>query len=152
MTPATWLDRCSWPGRGKPMARGPDAPPTRSGWPGTAAWDQGDAGRYVLAVRGRPAQREHPSRLDALRLTLVGHSRQPRVQAAADDALFRRLRVRPGQDPDRPLEHALSGGIAKLGAQREGVIRRHLKREDGTFRDSVVYSVLKDEWPGVKAG
>jgi N-acetyltransferase len=42
--------------------------------------------------------------------------------------------------------------IAKLGAQREGIIRRHVKREDGTFRDSVVYSVLKDEWPGVKAG
>ncbi len=42
--------------------------------------------------------------------------------------------------------------IAKLGAQREGVIRRHIKREDGTFRDSAVYSVLKDEWPQVKAG
>jgi RimJ/RimL family protein N-acetyltransferase len=42
--------------------------------------------------------------------------------------------------------------IARLGAQREGVLRRHLKREDGTFRDSVVYSVLIDEWPGVKAG
>ena len=40
--------------------------------------------------------------------------------------------------------------IAKLGAQREGVLRRHIKREDGTFRDSVVYSVLKDEWPHVK--
>ncbi|HEX6930559.1 MAG TPA: GNAT family protein [Streptosporangiaceae bacterium] len=42
--------------------------------------------------------------------------------------------------------------IAKLGAQREGILRRHLKREDGTFRDSVIYSVLKDEWPAVKAG
>jgi N-acetyltransferase len=41
--------------------------------------------------------------------------------------------------------------IAKLGAVREGVLRRHLKREDGTFRDSVVYSVLNDEWPDVKA-
>ena len=41
--------------------------------------------------------------------------------------------------------------IAKLGARREGVLRRHIKREDGTFRDTVVYSVLKDEWPGVKA-
>ncbi len=40
--------------------------------------------------------------------------------------------------------------IAKLGAQREGVLRRHMKREDGTFRDSVVFSVLKDEWPAVK--
>jgi N-acetyltransferase len=41
--------------------------------------------------------------------------------------------------------------IARLGAQREGVTRRHMKREDGSFRDSVVYSVLKDEWPGVRA-
>jgi N-acetyltransferase len=41
--------------------------------------------------------------------------------------------------------------IAKLGATREGVLRRHIKREDGTFRDSVVFSVLKDEWPEVKA-
>jgi N-acetyltransferase len=42
--------------------------------------------------------------------------------------------------------------IAKLGARREGVLRRHSKREDGTFRDTVVFSVLKDEWPGVRAG
>ncbi len=41
--------------------------------------------------------------------------------------------------------------IEKLGARREGIMRRHLKREDGTFRDSVIYSVLIDEWPGVKA-
>jgi RimJ/RimL family protein N-acetyltransferase len=41
--------------------------------------------------------------------------------------------------------------IEKLGAQREGVLRRHMKREDGTFRDSVIYSVLISEWPGVKA-
>jgi RimJ/RimL family protein N-acetyltransferase len=42
--------------------------------------------------------------------------------------------------------------IAKLGATREGVMRRHMKREDGTFRDSVIYSVLASEWPGVRAG
>ena len=42
--------------------------------------------------------------------------------------------------------------IAKLGARREGVIRRDKKREDGSFRDSVVFSVLVDEWPAVKAG
>jgi RimJ/RimL family protein N-acetyltransferase len=41
--------------------------------------------------------------------------------------------------------------IAKLGARREGVIRRDMKREDGTFRDSVVFSVLIEEWPEVKA-
>jgi len=42
--------------------------------------------------------------------------------------------------------------IAKLGARREGVLRRDMKREDGTFRDSVVFSVLREEWPAVKAG
>ena len=41
--------------------------------------------------------------------------------------------------------------IAKLGATREGVLRRHMKREDGTFRDTVVYSVVREEWPAVKA-
>jgi N-acetyltransferase len=41
--------------------------------------------------------------------------------------------------------------IAKLGARREGVVRRDVKREDGTFRDSVIFSILRDEWPAVKA-
>lgn len=31
-------------------------------------------------------------------------------------------------------------------------LRRDMKREDGTFRDSVVFSVLREEWPAVKAG
>jgi RimJ/RimL family protein N-acetyltransferase len=42
--------------------------------------------------------------------------------------------------------------IARLGARREGVLRRHTKREDGSFRDTVVFSVLVDEWPEVRAG
>ena len=42
--------------------------------------------------------------------------------------------------------------IARLGARREGVIRRDMEREDGTFRDSVVFSILIDEWAEVKAG
>ena len=42
--------------------------------------------------------------------------------------------------------------IARLGARREGVLRRDMKREDGTFRDTVVFSILGDEWAEVKAG
>ena len=42
--------------------------------------------------------------------------------------------------------------IAKLGAQREGVLRRHVRRADGSWRDTVIFSVLIDEWPGVRAG
>ena len=40
--------------------------------------------------------------------------------------------------------------IEALGAQREGVLRHHRKRRDGTVRDSVMYSVLATEWPDVK--
>jgi RimJ/RimL family protein N-acetyltransferase len=42
--------------------------------------------------------------------------------------------------------------IAKLGATREGIARRHLKRSDGTWRDSVIFSVISDDWPRVKSG
>jgi RimJ/RimL family protein N-acetyltransferase len=40
--------------------------------------------------------------------------------------------------------------IAKLGATREGVLRRHKVRADGTFRDTVVFSILREEWPSVR--
>jgi RimJ/RimL family protein N-acetyltransferase len=42
--------------------------------------------------------------------------------------------------------------IEKLGATREGVARRHIKRADDTWRDSVIYSVIAEDWPRVKAG
>lgn len=42
--------------------------------------------------------------------------------------------------------------IAKLGATREGVLRRHMLRADGSRRDTVVFSVIVEEWPAVKAG
>lgn len=40
--------------------------------------------------------------------------------------------------------------IAKLGAVREGVLRNHMVLPDGRFRDSVVFSITSNEWPGVK--
>jgi RimJ/RimL family protein N-acetyltransferase len=42
--------------------------------------------------------------------------------------------------------------IKKLGAKEEGVLRRHRFRRDGTIRDSVIYSIIREEWPAVKAG
>ena len=40
--------------------------------------------------------------------------------------------------------------IEALGAKRDGVIRHHYSRRDGSVRDSVMYSVLAAEWPDVK--
>ena len=41
--------------------------------------------------------------------------------------------------------------IAKLGAQYEGTLRRSMRRDDGTVRDSVFFSIIAEEWPGVRA-
>ena len=41
--------------------------------------------------------------------------------------------------------------IAALGATREGVLRAHMRRPDGSMRDTVMYSVTAVEWPAVKA-
>lgn len=40
--------------------------------------------------------------------------------------------------------------IEALGARKDGVLRHHQARRDGTVRDSVMYSVLAGEWPDVK--
>jgi len=40
--------------------------------------------------------------------------------------------------------------IERLGAKKDGVIRHHLPRRDGTARDSVMYSILLPEWRDVK--
>ncbi len=40
--------------------------------------------------------------------------------------------------------------IEGLGATKDGVIRHHAARRDGTVRDSVMYSILASEWPDVR--
>ena len=41
--------------------------------------------------------------------------------------------------------------IERLGARRDGVIRHHAVRRDGTIRDTVMYSMTAGEWPEAKA-
>jgi RimJ/RimL family protein N-acetyltransferase len=41
--------------------------------------------------------------------------------------------------------------IARLGATREGVFRRHMVLPDGHIRDTVYFSIIREEWPEVKA-
>lgn len=42
--------------------------------------------------------------------------------------------------------------IERLGAVKEGILRKHRINHDGFVRDSVYYSIVDDEWPAVKAG
>lgn len=48
------------------------------------------------------------------------------------------------------LNHASQNAIERLGAQKDGVLRGHALRRDGTIRDTVMYSMLHSEWPQVK--
>jgi RimJ/RimL family protein N-acetyltransferase len=64
---------------------------------------------------------------------------------AFDDCGFGRVKLQTDNLNDRS-----QAAIARLGATREGVLRRHTRRADGTFRDTVVFSILRDEWPDVR--
>jgi len=40
--------------------------------------------------------------------------------------------------------------IARLGAKQDGVLRQHQRMPDGSYRDTVVFSILNGEWPAVR--
>jgi len=61
------------------------------------------------------------------------------------DCGFGRVKIQTDLLNDRS-----QAAIAKLGATREGVLRRHVRRADGSFRDTVVFSILREEWPTVE--
>jgi RimJ/RimL family protein N-acetyltransferase len=46
---------------------------------------------------------------------------------------------------------ASQAAIERLGARKDGVLRGHALRRDGTIRDTVMYSLRSGEWPEVKA-
>lgn len=56
-------------------------------------------------------------------------------------------RVELKTDADNARSRA---AILKLGAAFEGVHRAHMRRKDGTLRDTAWYSILRQEWPGVR--
>jgi RimJ/RimL family protein N-acetyltransferase len=67
------------------------------------------------------------------------------LQHAFEDCGFGRVKIQTGSKNTRS-----QAAIAKLGATREGVLRRHMRLADGSFRDTVVFSILADEWPEVR--
>lgn len=40
--------------------------------------------------------------------------------------------------------------IERIGAIKEGVLRNHMIRKDGTIRHTVMYSIIKEDWPEIK--
>jgi RimJ/RimL family protein N-acetyltransferase len=48
------------------------------------------------------------------------------------------------------LNYASQAAIERLGARKDGVIRHHGLRRDGSVRDTVIYSIVRDEWHGIE--
>ena len=48
------------------------------------------------------------------------------------------------------LNQRSQNAIERLGARKDGVLRGHALRRDGTVRDTHMYSVTREEWPGIK--
>ncbi|WP_250300991.1 GNAT family N-acetyltransferase [Streptomyces sp. A 4/2] len=71
------------------------------------------------------------------KLLLFGH--------AFDDLRLARLALRT-DNLNLRSQRALTG----LGLVHEGTLRSHMRRQDGTRRDSLYYSLLADEWPTVR--
>jgi RimJ/RimL family protein N-acetyltransferase len=70
------------------------------------------------------------------KLLMLGH---------AFDSGFGRVKIQTDV-----LNERSQAAIAGIGAVREGVVRRDMPRADGSWRDSVVFSILIDEWPEVQ--
>ena len=74
-----------------------------------------------------------------VKLLLLGH--------AFEDCGFERVKLQTDSINQRSRD-----AIARLGAVQEGVLRHHQPRADGSWRDTVVFSILSAEWPAVRAG
>jgi RimJ/RimL family protein N-acetyltransferase len=48
------------------------------------------------------------------------------------------------------LNHQSRNAILRLGAKQEGVLRNHVLMPNGRVRDSVLFSIIQNEWLGVK--
>jgi RimJ/RimL family protein N-acetyltransferase len=48
------------------------------------------------------------------------------------------------------FNHASREAVLRLGAKQDGVLRNHQISPDGSYRDTVVFSIIESEWPAVK--
>ena len=83
-----------------------------------------------------------------VRAQLAAHARQHRVQAAAARARVRHARL-PGRRACAPTTStsARSAPSRRSARKKDGVIRHHAARRDGTARDTVMYSILAANGP-----
>jgi N-acetyltransferase len=78
--------------------------------------------------------------------TVVNPEAKLLLLGLAFDSGFGRVKIQTDA-----LNQRSRAAIAKLGATFEGIVRRDKPRENGTWRDTALFSILAEEWPGVRA-
>lgn len=96
-----------------------------------------DVPRVLIGYTWYAASRQHTHVNTACKLLLVEHAFDALACAAV------------GWETDI-LNTRSQQAIERLGAHRDGVLRAHKLRHDGTVRDSVEYSIIASEWPALR--
>lgn len=146
------------------LARGLAELPDEAGWAAHIAALNALPGRvnWAVVVAGRALGRVSYSEVRASdRWVEIGTMLVPAAQGTAanpeakllllarafDDLGANRVQFKVDARNVRSLR-----AVEKLGAVREGTLRQYQVRPDGFARDSVMFSILRAEWPGVRAG
>lgn len=158
---AAFVDARIWAGMSTPLPEGDDA------WRAEVAAAQATPGRYAFAaldattgeVRGSTSFYDRDTRVPRVE---IGHTYfAPRWWGGATNPACKLLMLTHAFDVWGCARVALRadarntrsiGAITRLGATAEGVLRRHRLAPDGTLADTAYFSVVADEWPGVRAG
>jgi RimJ/RimL family protein N-acetyltransferase len=98
--------------------------------------------------------------IPAVRAIAIGHTwigrRFWRTGVNTESKLIMLTRAFEGLGAERVVWHTdirnvrSQAAIERLGAQKEGILRHHRIRPDGSWRDTVQYSMLRSEWPTAK--
>lgn len=67
------------------------------------------------------------------------------LQYGFEELGLNRIQIKTGHENVRSQK-----AIERLGAIKEGILRNHMIKKDGTIRHTVMYSITKEEWPVVK--
>jgi N-acetyltransferase len=74
------------------------------------------------------------------------HAKFAMLQFAFERLLFERVEIKTDNLNERAKQ-----ALRKIGAKEEGILRSHMLMPGGRRRDSVYFSILKNEWPDVKS-
>ena len=67
------------------------------------------------------------------------------LQYCFEELQLHRVQIKTGHENTRSQQ-----AIERIGAQKEGVLRNHMIKKEGTIRHTVMYSIILGDWPQVK--